>query len=121
MSSRVSYRCVAYPAIYSLASPSASPEKVKRAYLVPQPLAGDDGHLITQLLVDLEVERQLGVVAFNDDLGGPLDGLGANATHVGELVVESSGVRRFPILVCRFSPSSLRARDFLYSPLLELT
>lgn len=53
------------------------------AYLVPQPLAGDDGNLIAYPLVGLEVEGELGVVALNDDLGGLLDRLRANATHVG--------------------------------------
>jgi hypothetical protein len=41
-------------------------------------------HLIANPLVGLEVERQLGVVPLNDDLGGLLDGLGANATHFGD-------------------------------------
>ena len=56
-------------------------------YLVAQALAGDNGDLIADLLVDLEVQSELGVVALNNDLGGPLDGLRANATHDGEVVV----------------------------------
>lgn len=58
-------------------------------YLVPQPLAGDDGHLIAESLVDLEVKGELGIVPLNDDLSGPLDGLSPNATHVGEWLLRS--------------------------------
>jgi hypothetical protein len=58
-----------------------------RTHLVAQALRGDDGDLIAQPLVGLEVERQLGVVPLNDDLGGLLDGLGANATHLDGLLV----------------------------------
>jgi len=54
--------------------------------LVSEPLGGDDGNLIADPLVGLEVERQLGVVTFNDDLGGLLDGLGSDATHFGDLL-----------------------------------
>jgi hypothetical protein len=75
--------------------------------LVPETLGGDDGnlvpvvsklfiplpqlpyvqpHLIANPLVGLEVERQLGVVPLNDDLGGLLDGLCSNATHFGDCV-----------------------------------
>jgi hypothetical protein len=70
--------------------------------LVPEALRRDDGnletvnagpvalllraHLIANPLVGLEVERQLGVVPLNDDLGGLLDGLSSNATHVGDCV-----------------------------------
>jgi hypothetical protein len=43
-------------------------------------------HLIANPLVGLEVERQLGVVSLNNDLGGLLDGLCANATHFGDCV-----------------------------------
>ena len=52
--------------------------------LVPQPLGGNDGDLITDPLVGLEVEGELGVVSLNDDLGGLLDGLGSDATHFGD-------------------------------------
>lgn len=51
--------------------------------LVAQALGGDDGDLIANALVGLEVEGQLGVEPLNDDLGGLLDGLGTNATHFG--------------------------------------
>ena len=63
------------------------PESPVVNYLVAQALAGDNGDLIADLLVDLEVQGELAVVALNNDLGGPLDGLRANATHDGEVVV----------------------------------
>lgn len=44
-------------------------------YLVPQSLAGNDGDLIADTLVGLEVEGELWVVALDDDLCGLLDGL----------------------------------------------
>lgn len=66
---------------------SCRPESPVVNYLVAQALAGDNGDLIADLLVDLEVQSELGVVALNNDLGGPLDGLRANATHDGEVVV----------------------------------
>lgn len=50
--------------------------------LVAQALAGNNGNLIAQALVGLEVQSELGVVPLNQDLGGLLDGLGANATHL---------------------------------------
>lgn len=61
--------------------------------LVAEALGGDDGNLIADALVGLKVERQAGVVALNDDLGGLLDGLGADATHVGGVVVVVVGWR----------------------------
>lgn len=54
------------------------------AYLVAQALRGNDGDLIADALVGLEVEGELGVVALDDDLGRLLDCLGANATHFCE-------------------------------------
>jgi hypothetical protein len=51
------------------------------SHLVAQALGGNDGNLIADALVGLEVESQLGVVTLNDDLGGLLDSLGTNATH----------------------------------------
>lgn len=51
--------------------------------LVAETLGSDDGDLITDALVGLEVQGQSGVVTLNDDLGGLLDGLGTNATHFG--------------------------------------
>ena len=46
-----------------------------QTYLVPQPLGGNDGNLIADALVGLEVEGELRVVSLNDDLCGLLDGL----------------------------------------------
>jgi hypothetical protein len=43
--------------------------------LVAETLGGDDGDLIEDPLVDLEIEGELGVVSLNDDLGRLLDGL----------------------------------------------
>lgn len=54
--------------------------------LVAKTLGGNDGDLIADALVGLEVEGQLGVVALNDDLCGALDGLGTDATHFGGLL-----------------------------------
>ena len=45
------------------------------SYLVPQSLAGNDGDLIAESLVGLEVQSELWVVSLNDDLCGLLDGL----------------------------------------------
>jgi hypothetical protein len=59
----------------------------QRSYLVAQALGGNDGNLIADALVGLEVESQLGVVTLNDDLGGLLDSLGTNATHFGGMCV----------------------------------
>lgn len=53
------------------------------ADLVAQTLGGDDSDLVADALVGLEVESELGVVPLNDDLGGLLDSLCANATHFG--------------------------------------
>lgn len=55
--------------------------------LVAKALGGNDSDLIAKTLVGLKVERQLGVVALDDDLGGPLDCLGSNATHFGGCVL----------------------------------
>jgi hypothetical protein len=55
--------------------------------LVAKTLGGNDSDLIAKTLVGLEVERQLGVVTLDDDLGGPLDCLGSNATHFGGCVL----------------------------------
>lgn len=64
------------------------------SYLVAQALGGNDGDLIADALVGLEVEGELGVVTLNDDLGGLLDSLGANATHVGGIgLICRGGVR----------------------------
>ena len=55
--------------------------KLENTDLVAQALGGNDGNLIANPLVGLEVEGELGVVPLNDDLGGLLDSLGTNATH----------------------------------------
>ena len=55
---------------------------MNQTHLVAQSLGCNDGDLIADTLVGLEVEGELWVVALNDDLGGLLDGLGTNATHV---------------------------------------
>lgn len=52
-------------------------------YLVAKTLGGNDGDLIADALVGLEVESELRVVTLNDDLGRLLDSLGTNATHFG--------------------------------------
>lgn len=52
-------------------------------YLVAETLGSNNGNLVADALVGLEIESELGVVPLNDDLGGLLDGLGANATHFG--------------------------------------
>jgi len=49
--------------------------------LVAETLGSDDGNLITDSLVGLEVKSELWVVSLNDSLGGLLDGLSTNATH----------------------------------------
>ena len=49
--------------------------------LVPQSFAGDDGHLLGDPFVGMEVRAQLGVVFLYNHSGGLLHGLGANATH----------------------------------------
>jgi len=50
--------------------------------LVAKTLRRNDGDLVANSLVGLEVESQLRVVSLDDDLCGLLDGLGTNATHV---------------------------------------
>jgi hypothetical protein len=52
--------------------------------LVPETLRGNDGNLIADPLVGLEVERELGVVTLDDDLGGLLDRLCSDTTHIGD-------------------------------------
>lgn len=58
--------------------------------LVAEALGSNDGDLIADTLVGLEVQGELGVVSLNDDLGGLLDSLGTNATHFGGI----AGCRR---------------------------
>lgn len=45
--------------------------------LVAKTLGGDDSNLVADTLVGLEVQRKTGVVLFNKDTGGLLDGLGS--------------------------------------------
>ena len=47
----------------------------KRPYLVAKTLRGDDGDLIANALVGLEVEGEFWVVALDDDFGRLFDGL----------------------------------------------
>lgn len=47
---------------------------------VTQRLGGDDGHLLADTLVGVEVQTQSSVVLLDDDLGGLLDGLCPNTT-----------------------------------------
>ena len=61
----------------------SSPQMPSSSYLVAETLGSNDCDLIADSLVGLEIESQLGVVPLNDDLGGLLNGLGANASHVG--------------------------------------
>jgi len=60
--------------------------------LVAETLGGDDGNLGSNLLVGLEVQSQTRVVLLDEDLGGPLDSLGTNATlfFVGEKNIQKS-------------------------------
>jgi hypothetical protein len=41
----------------------------KKACLIPQPLRGDDGDLVTYSLVGLEIEGEFWVITFDDDFG----------------------------------------------------
>ena len=56
------------------------------SYLVAQTLGGNDGDLIADALVGLEVESETRVVALNDDLGRLLDSLSPDATHFDRCV-----------------------------------
>jgi hypothetical protein len=66
-------------------------------HLVAQALRCDDSDFIANALVRLEVEGELGVVSLDDDFGGLLDGLCANATHFDgctrAVVLEARGER----------------------------
>ena len=50
------------------------------ADLVAKTLRSNDGDLIANTLVGLEVEGEFGIVPFDNDLGRFFDGLRANAT-----------------------------------------
>lgn len=52
----------------------------KAGNLVSKSLGGDDGNFTTDLLVDVEVEGQLGVISLNDKASGFLDGFCSYAT-----------------------------------------
>ena len=67
--------------------------------LVPQRLGRDQGDLLNDLLVGVEVKGELGVVLLNDDLGGLLDGLGTDTTHL-----ERVGSKKFELLSSEAKP-----------------
>ena len=52
----------------------------KAGNLVAERLGGDDSDLVNHSLVGVEVQRKTRVVLLDDDPGGLLDRLGANAT-----------------------------------------
>jgi hypothetical protein len=65
-------KCVVYPAIWLIAILAVSvwlKEGSSCPYLVAETLRGNDGDLIADSLVGLEVQGQLWVVPLNDDLG----------------------------------------------------
>lgn len=65
-------------------------------YLVAESLGSNDGDLITDSLVGLEIESQLWVISLDNDLGGLLNSLGTNATHdYGIEGVVCGGCRKF--------------------------
>merc|ERR1740139_555926 len=59
--------------------------------LVAQTLGRDRSHLLGNLLVDLEVQRKLGVILLHDDARSLLHGLRADATHDSQPEEESRG------------------------------
>lgn len=77
---------------YQYTAPEMSCVALDIAHLVAQALAGNHSDLITDALVGLEVKGELWVVTLNDDLGGLLHGLGADATHFGGCGEGSEGV-----------------------------
>lgn len=64
------------------------------SHLVAKTLRRNDGDLIADALVGLEVESQLGVVALDDDLGGALDGLEEKK------ILEGCSVGEYFTIVC---------------------
>ena len=56
-------------------------------------------YLLNDPLVGVKVEVQLGVVLLNDDLGGLLDGLGTDTTHL-----ERVGSKKFELLSSEAKP-----------------
>ena len=55
-------------------------------YLVAERLGGNEGNLLDDPLVGVEIEGKLGVVLLDDDPGSLLDGFGSDATHDGERI-----------------------------------
>ena len=51
-------------------------------YLVAERLGGDDGDLLNDPLVGVEVESQLRVVLLDDDTSSLLHGLGSDTAHL---------------------------------------
>ena len=51
-------------------------------YLVAERLGGDDGDLLDDPLVGVEVESELGVVLLDDDPSSLLHGLCSDAAHL---------------------------------------
>merc|ERR550539_2001758 len=54
--------------------------------LVAERLGGNEGNLLNDPLVGVEIEGKLGVVLLDDDPGSLLDGFGSDATHDGERI-----------------------------------
>ena len=55
-------------------------------YLVAERLRGDEGNLLNDPLVGVEIEGELGVVLLDDDTSSLLDGFGSDTTHDGERI-----------------------------------
>ena len=51
-------------------------------YLVAERLGGDDGNLLDDPLVGVEVEGELRVILLDDDSSSLLDGLGSDTAHL---------------------------------------
>ena len=57
--------------------------ELEARYLVAERLGGDEGDLLDDPLVGVEVESELGVVLLDDDTCGLLHSFGSDATHGG--------------------------------------
>ena len=55
-------------------------------YLVAERLRGDEGNLLNDPLVGVEIEGELGVVLLDDDTSCLLDSFGSDATHDGQRI-----------------------------------
>ena len=77
-------------------------------YLVAERLGGDEGNLLDDPLVGVEVESELGVVLLDDDTCGLLDGFGSDATHG-----EQRGICKGGMMYIGTSGRSI-ALDFTY-------